>query len=81
MHEAAPPQPSGDKSSDREAFRAFMTERRLRATDWAKQANIPASHIYAYLTGRSRTLPRDVAELLARAARVRVEDMFTPKTG
>lgn len=76
MHEASPQRTSGDKSLDREAFRAFMTEHRLRATAWAKQANVPASHIYAYLTGRSRTLPREVAELLARAARVRVEDMF-----
>jgi cyclic pyranopterin phosphate synthase len=61
---------------EREAFRAFMTSRRLRATEWAKEADVPASQIYAYLTGRSRALPSDVAERLARAANVRVEDMF-----
>ena len=62
--------------ADREAFRAFMTTRRLRATEWAKDAGVSPSQIYAYLTGRSRAIPADVAERLAQAARVRVEDMF-----
>ncbi|MGD0192768.1 MAG: helix-turn-helix transcriptional regulator [Rhizomicrobium sp.] len=53
-----------------------MTDHRLRATEWAKQAGVPAAQIYAYLTGRSRALPRETAEKLARAARARVEDMF-----
>lgn len=74
-HEAAPP-PAGDPNADREAFRNFMTSRQLRATDWAKQAGVPASQIYSYLTGRSRGLTQDVAEKLAHAARARVEDMF-----
>jgi hypothetical protein len=53
-----------------------MVSRQLRATDWAKQAGVPASQIYSYLTGRSRGLAPDVAERLARAARARVEDLF-----
>ena len=65
-----------DSTKEREAFRAFMTDNRLRATDWAKQAGVPAALIYAFLTGRARSLPADVAEKLARIARVRVEDMF-----
>jgi hypothetical protein len=63
-------------ATEREAFRAFMTSRRLRATEWAKQAGVPASQIYAYLTGRTRALPSDIARKLAGVAQVRVEDMF-----
>jgi predicted transcriptional regulator len=65
-----------DTSAQREAFRAFMTANRLRATEWAKLANVPAAQIYAYLTGKTRTLTPDVVSRLARAARVREEDMF-----
>lgn len=67
--------PRIDSNAQREAFRAFMTSHRLRATEWAKQAGVPAAQVYGYLTGRSR-LSSDIAERLARAARVRVEDMF-----
>ena len=62
--------------TQRDAFRGFMTSHRLRATQWAKQAGIPAAELYAYLTGRSRALKPDAFERLARAAQVRVEDMF-----
>jgi cyclic pyranopterin phosphate synthase len=64
---------------EREAFRTFMTDHHLRATEWAKLAGVPAAQIYAYLTGRARALPRETAEKLARAARTRVEDMFAGK--
>jgi len=74
MDEVSAPRPGPD--AQREAFRAFMTSQRLRATDWAKSAGVPTAQIYAFLTGRSRALSQDVAERLARAARVRVEDMF-----
>jgi len=75
MGEATGPAPpiSGGR---REAFRAFMTAHRLRATEWAREAGVPAALIYAYLTGRAPTLPKNVAEKLARAAHVRVEDLF-----
>ena len=75
-HETAAPPAAGDPNADREAFRNFMVSRQLRATDWAKQAGVPASQIYSYLTGRSRGLTQDVVEKLAHAARARVEDMF-----
>lgn len=75
-HESAPPPPKGDPNAEREAFRNFMVSRQLRATEWAKQAGVPASQIYSFLTGRSRGMAADVAEKLARAARARVEDMF-----
>jgi hypothetical protein len=53
-----------------------MVSRHLRATEWAKSADVPAAQIYAYLTGRLPALPPDTAERLARAAHVRLEDMF-----
>jgi cyclic pyranopterin phosphate synthase len=65
-----------DTTSQRNAFRTFMTSRRLRATQWAKEADVPVSQIYAFLTGKTRAIPSDVAEKLARSARSRVEDMF-----
>ncbi len=74
--EAPPPPSAGNPNAEREAFRNFMVSRQLRATEWAKQAGVPASQIYSYLTGRSRGIPSDVAEKLARAAHARVEDMF-----
>ena len=74
MGEVAAPRPSPDQQ--REAFRAFMTSRRLRPTLWAKQAGIASGEILSFLTGRSRGLSPDVAEKLARAAKVRVDDMF-----
>ncbi len=77
VHEAAAPRPGS--TDEREAFRAFMISRQLRATEWAKLAGVPASQIYSYLTGRSRAILPDVAEKLARAARVRVEDMFAKR--
>jgi cyclic pyranopterin phosphate synthase len=80
MNEVAMPRRDADQQRDanqqREAFRAFMTSRRLRATQWAKEANVPAAQIFAFLTGKQRSLPGDVAERLARAAKARVEDMF-----
>jgi cyclic pyranopterin monophosphate synthase len=72
----AAPQPRNPRGAQREAFRAFMTSHRLRATEWAKEAGVAPSQIYAYLTGRSHRIPEDVIERLARAARVRVEDLF-----
>jgi cyclic pyranopterin phosphate synthase len=75
MGEVAMPQ-RGNPAAEREAFRAFMTGRHLRATEWAKSAGVAPSELYAFLTGRSRSLPLDAAEKLARAARVRVEDLF-----
>jgi cyclic pyranopterin monophosphate synthase len=74
MNEVAAPRPAQDQRRD--AFRAFMTSRRLRPTLWAKQAGIASGEILSFLTGRSRGLSPDVAEKLARAAKVRVEDMF-----
>jgi cyclic pyranopterin phosphate synthase len=74
MGEVSAPRP--DPNAQREAFRSFMTAHRLRATEWAKQAGVPAAQIYSYLTGRSRALSAGTAERLARAARVRVEDLF-----
>ncbi len=61
----------------REAFRAFMMSHRLRPTVWAKQAGVSSGEILGFLTGRSRGFSSEVAEKLARAAKARVEDMFS----
>lgn len=63
-------------NAQRAALRNFMTSHHLRATEWAKSAGVPASQVYAFLTGRLASLPADVLEKLAQAARVRPEDMF-----
>jgi hypothetical protein len=60
----------------REAFRRFMTGRRLRPTEWAREAGVSAGEILGFLTGRSRSFSEGVAEKLARAAKVSVEEMF-----
>jgi cyclic pyranopterin phosphate synthase len=78
MGEVSAPKPAAGRETgqQREAFRTFMTSNRLRATQWAKDAGVPVSEIYSYLTGKTRAIPRDVAEKLARAAKTRAEDMF-----
>lgn len=74
MNEVAAPRPG--PHAQRDAFREFMAAHRLRPTQWAKDANVPAAQILAYLTGQSRTLSPDTAKKLARVAKVKVEDMF-----
>lgn len=76
MSELSSPVTRADPNSAREAFRSFMTTRRLRATQWAKEAGVPAAQIYAYLTGKTVRLPDELADRLARAAKSRAEDMF-----
>jgi hypothetical protein len=68
--------PKAGPDNHREAFRNFMTAHRLRPTSWAKEAGVHSGEILGYLTGHSRGLSEGVAEKLARAAKVRVEDMF-----
>lgn len=80
MGEVAAPKVHGDPNAAREAFRAFMVEHRLRATEWAKQAGVPAAQIYAFLTGKSRAINPGTAKKLAKAARVSAGDMFRTKT-
>jgi len=74
MSETSAPKPAPDNA--REAFRNFMTSHRLRPTTWAKDAGVPSGEILGYLTGGSRGFSGETAEKLARAAKVRVEDMF-----
>ncbi len=79
MGEVTAPRPraSGAQAeSRRQAFREFMISHRLRPTAWAKQAGVASGEILGFLTGRSRGMPSQVAEKLARAAGVRAEDLF-----
>ena len=67
---------SNDVNAQRDAFREFMKSRRLQASDWAKQADVPVSQIYSFLTGKSRAMSPEAVTRLAGVARVRPEDMF-----
>ena len=71
----APPAPH----SERDSLRAFMIEKRLRATEWAKSAKVPVNELYGFLSGRARSLPDETAKNLARAARASVAEMLGRK--
>jgi DNA-binding Xre family transcriptional regulator len=60
----------------RDAFRAFMLSRRLRPTEWARAAGVPAGEILAFLTGRVRAIAPASLEKLARAAKCAPADLF-----
>jgi cyclic pyranopterin phosphate synthase len=66
----------GAPDAQRDAFRAFMTRNRLRATSWAVEAGVPVGQILGYLTGQARGLSAATAAKLAKAAKVSPEDMF-----
>ena len=57
MGEVASPRSNQRPDQRREAFRAFMTSRRLRPTVWAKQAGVHSGEILGFLTGRARGFP------------------------
>jgi len=75
MGEVSAPKPAA-LSERREAFRAFMIGRGLRASMWAKDAGIAQSLILSFLTGKSPNIPADAAAKLASVAKANVEDMF-----
>ena len=60
----------------REAFRAFMTARRLRPTEWARAAGVAPSEILGFLTAKTRSIAPESLEKLARVANVAPQDMF-----
>lgn len=80
---AAPPNEfasSGGKgrmiAARRDAFRAFMTARHLRPSEWARAAGVPANEILAFLTGRARGFSPGVAEKLAAVAKATPAEML-----
>jgi len=60
----------------RDAFRAFMTARHLRPTEWARAAGVPPGEILGFLTAKTRSIAPETLEKLARAADVAPQDMF-----
>jgi hypothetical protein len=78
VHEVSAPR-ARNASDERVALRAFMQERHLRATEWAKAASVPLNELYGFLSGRSRAIPPTTAERLADAARVSVDVMLGRK--
>jgi DNA-binding Xre family transcriptional regulator len=80
---AAPPQQFaaiGGKNVEigqqRQAFRAFMTARHLRPTEWARAAGVAPGEILGFLTAKTRTIAPATLEKLAQAVRCKVEDFF-----
>jgi cyclic pyranopterin phosphate synthase len=78
MHEVAPSK-QNRLSSDQDALRRFMQDRRLRATEWAKSSGVPVNEIFGYLNGTARSIPAASAQKLAKAARATVDEMFGRK--
>ena len=60
----------------RDAFRAFMTARHLRPTEWARTAGVPPGEILGFLTAKIRSIAPETLEKLARAAHCQVDDFF-----
>jgi cyclic pyranopterin phosphate synthase len=80
IHEAAAPRAgAANLSTDREALRSFMLARRLRATEWAKSAQVPVNELYGFLSGRSRAISGPSAQRLAKAAHANIDEMFGRK--
>jgi len=75
MGEVAAPR-GAEIGQQRNAFRAFMIARRLRPSEWAKAAGIPAGEVIAFLTGHARTLTPQTLAKLAHAAGCEIQDMF-----
>src|SRR6185312_5010387 len=63
-------------AQQREAFRAFMTARHLRPSEWARAAGVAPGEILGFLTAKTRAISRETLEKLALAARCKVEDFF-----
>jgi hypothetical protein len=60
----------------RDAFRAFMTARHLRPSEWARAAGVAPGEILGFLTGKARSIAPASVEKLARVAKVPPQDMF-----
>ena len=75
MGEVAAPR-GQEISKQREAFRAFMTARHLRPTEWARAAGVAPGEILGYLTAKTRSIAPESLEKLARVAKVAPQDMF-----
>jgi DNA-binding Xre family transcriptional regulator len=75
MGEVAAPR-GAEIGHQRNALRAFMIARRLRPSEWAKAAGIPAGEIMAFLTGNARAIPDETLAKLARVAGCTPADLF-----
>ena len=66
-------------AQQREAFRAFMTARHLRPTEWARAAGVPPGEILGFLTAKTRHIAPETLEKLAQAARCEGRRLFPVK--
>jgi DNA-binding Xre family transcriptional regulator len=65
-----------ETGKQRDAFRAFMTARHLRPTEWARAAGVAPGEILGFLTAKTRHIAPETLEKLARAANCAIEDFF-----
>ena len=63
----------------RQAFKEFMQQNKLKASSWAKKAGIAEATIRNYLCGRNQSLTSVNLEKLADAAGVKVQDLINNK--
>jgi hypothetical protein len=76
MSSTAGPRPPADDDKRRLSFRRYMIDNRLRVTQWAQEAGLPAGLIYGYLHGRTRRLSEEAEAALAKAVRASVKAVF-----
>ena len=62
--------------AQRDAFRAFMTQHRLRPTEWAKAAGVAPGEVLGFLTGQTRSIAPATLEKLAAVAKVSPQDLL-----
>jgi DNA-binding Xre family transcriptional regulator len=60
----------------RDALRAFLIARHLRPSEWARAAGVPSGEILGFLTGKTRSIPPQTLEKLAKAANCAPQDFF-----
>jgi cyclic pyranopterin phosphate synthase len=76
MSSTSAPRPAVDDDRRRLSFRRYMIDNRMRVTQWAQDAGLPAGLIYGYLHGRTRRLSEEAEASLAKAARASVKAVF-----
>ncbi len=76
MQEVSASRPIKNPQGKRESLRQFMIARHLRATEWARSANVAVNELYGFLNSQSVRLDPAAAERLAQAARTSVDAML-----
>ena len=65
-----------DADTRRESVRNAMRRAGINVNNWAKSAGVPASTIYSYLDGKTRSLREDTARKLAAAIGLSLDQLY-----